>query len=138
MMPRAVEDIAEADLRELAKWFRSKGHERRRLLHRYKVGRKKTEALAARKKVTYTHSCRIKMKADNMCDLATLYCVSSAVGLTQLRTVLRFLVTLFEEAFSWRLRWLRKIERASLRLNAAIGRSLSLTFRSEDYARRNM
>eukprot|EP00904_Undaria_pinnatifida_P000773 jgi/Undpi1/10697/HiC_scaffold_29.g13145.m1 len=48
-MPRAVEDMPEADLRELAMWFRSKGGDRRRLLRRYKAGRQKTEALNARK-----------------------------------------------------------------------------------------
>ena len=51
-MPRAVEDMPEADLRELARWFKSKGGDRRRLLRRYKAGRQKTEALNARKQVT--------------------------------------------------------------------------------------
>ncbi|CAN0428756.1 unnamed protein product, partial [Ectocarpus sp. 12 AP-2014] len=49
LMPRGVEDIPEKDLRELAKWFKSRSSERRRLLKRYKTGRQKTEALAARK-----------------------------------------------------------------------------------------
>lgn len=49
--PRGIEDIPEKDLRELAKWFKSKSTERRRLLKRYKTGRQKTEALAARKQV---------------------------------------------------------------------------------------
>ena len=50
-MPRGVEDIPEKDLRELARWFKSRSAERRRLLKRYKIGRQKTEALAARKQV---------------------------------------------------------------------------------------
>lgn len=51
VMPRGVEDIPEKDLRELARWFKSRSTERRRLLKRYKTGRQKTEALAARKQV---------------------------------------------------------------------------------------
>ena len=51
VMPRGVEDIPEKDLRELARWFKSRSAERRRLLKRYKTGRQKTEALAARKQV---------------------------------------------------------------------------------------
>lgn len=51
-MPRGVEEISEGDLRELAKWFRSRTSERRGLLKRYNAGRQKTEALAARKQVT--------------------------------------------------------------------------------------
>lgn len=50
-MPKAVEDIPEAELRELVSWFRERGLERRRLLKRYKAGRLKTEALDAKKKV---------------------------------------------------------------------------------------
>lgn len=53
VMPRGVEDIPEKDLRELAKWFKSRSAERRRLLKRYKTGRQKTEALAARKQVRF-------------------------------------------------------------------------------------
>ncbi|CAM9510853.1 unnamed protein product, partial [Scytosiphon promiscuus] len=49
LMPRGVEDISEKDLRELARWFKARSGERRRLLRRYKAGRQKTEALAARK-----------------------------------------------------------------------------------------
>lgn len=56
LMPRGVEDIPEKDLRELAKWFKSRSSERRRLLKRYKAGRQKTEALAARKLVS-ARSC---------------------------------------------------------------------------------
>ena len=51
-MPKAVEDIPEAELRELVSWFREKGGERRRLLKRYRAGRLKTEALDAKKKVS--------------------------------------------------------------------------------------
>lgn len=50
-MPKAVEDIPEAELRELVSWFRARGGERRRLLKRYRAGRLKTEALDAKKKV---------------------------------------------------------------------------------------
>lgn len=50
-MPKAVEDIPEAELRELVSWFRERGSERRRLLKRYRAGRLKTEALDAKKKV---------------------------------------------------------------------------------------
>lgn len=62
-MPRGVEDIPEADLRELARWFGTKGVERRRLLKRYKVGRQKTEALAARKQVFLLFVCVVLFKA---------------------------------------------------------------------------
>lgn len=53
LMPRGVEDIPEKDLRELAKWFKSRSAERRHLLKRYRTGRQKTEALAARKQVIF-------------------------------------------------------------------------------------
>ena len=43
--------MSEADLTELARWFKSKGGDRRRLLRRYQAGRQKTEALNARKQV---------------------------------------------------------------------------------------
>lgn len=56
LMPRGVDDISEGDLRELAKWFRTASGERRRLLKRYKIGRQKTKALAARKQVECGHA----------------------------------------------------------------------------------
>ena len=54
LVPKAVDDIPETKLRELAGWFRARAVERRRLLKRYRAGRLKTEALAARKQVCGT------------------------------------------------------------------------------------
>ena len=49
LMSKGVDDISEADMRELANWFRARGKERRCLLKRYNACRLKTEALAAKK-----------------------------------------------------------------------------------------
>lgn len=80
LMPRGVEDIPEKDLRELAKWFKSRSSERRRLLKRYKTGRQKTEALAARKQVGFTYLwclCCFRVVVDVVVVDGPLFVVAS-------------------------------------------------------------